>query len=57
MFYSSDAGVDVATTYLTVMETAQMHGLEVSDYLIHAFREIMSGNKDCSTYAPEAFLE
>ena len=57
LFYSSDAGVDVATTYLTVMETAQMHGLEVSDYLIHAFREIMSGNKDCSTYAPEAFLE
>ena len=57
LFYSSDAGVDVSTTYLTVMETAQMHGLEVSDYLIHAFREIMSGNKDCSTYAPEAFLE
>ena len=34
-----------------------MHGLEVSDYLIHIFHEIMNGHKDCSTYVPEAFLE
>lgn len=47
---------DVAATYLTVIETAKMHGLEVRDYLVHVFREIMNGNKDCSTYAPEAFL-
>lgn len=40
----------------TVIETAKMHGLEVRDYLVHVFREIMNGNKDCSTYAPEAFL-
>ena len=33
-----------------------MHGLEVRDYLIHVFREIMNGSKDCATYAPEAFL-
>lgn len=57
LFYSSEAGVDVAATYLTVTETAKMHGMEVRDYLIHVFREIMSGNKDCSTYAPEAPLE
>lgn len=28
---------------------------EVQDYLAHVFCEIMDGNKDCSTYAPEAF--
>ena len=56
LFYSSEEGVDVATTYLTVIETAKMHGLEVRDYLVHVFREIMNGNKDCSTYTPEAFL-
>lgn len=56
LFYSSEAGVDVAATYLTIIETAKMHGLEVRDYLAHVFREIMNGNKDCSTYAPEAFL-
>lgn len=56
LFYSSEQGVCVAATYLTVIETAKMHGLEVRDYLIHVFREIINGNKDCSTYAPEAFL-
>ena len=56
LFYSSEQGVDVAATYLTVIETAKMHGLEVRDYLVRVFREIMNGNKDCSTYAPEAFL-
>lgn len=56
LFYSSEEGVDVAATYLTIIETAKMHGLEVRDYLAHVFREIMNGNKDCSTYAPEVFL-
>lgn len=46
MFYSSDAGVDVVATYLTVMKTAKMYGLEVRDYLVYVFREIMNGNKD-----------
>ena len=49
--------MDIATTYLTVMETVKMHGLEVRYYLVHIFHEIMNGNKICSTYAPEAFLE
>ena len=56
LFYSSEEGVGVATTFLTVIETAKMWGLEVRDYLVHVFREIMNGNKDCVTYAPEAFL-
>ncbi len=55
LFYSCEQGVDVAVTYLTVIETAKMHGLEVRDYLVHVFCEIMNGNKDCSTYAPEVF--
>lgn len=41
---------------VTVIETAKMHGLEVRDYLVHIFREIINGNKYCSTYASEAFL-
>lgn len=56
LFYSSEEGVDVAATYLTIIETTKLYGLEVRDYLAHVFREIMNGNKDCSTYAPEAFL-
>ena len=56
LFYSSEQGVDVAATYLTIIETAKIHGLEVWDYLVYVFREIMNENKDCSTYAPEAFL-
>lgn len=42
--------LSAAATYLTVIETAKMHGLEVRDYLVHVFREIMNGNKYCSTY-------
>lgn len=41
-----DAGVDVVATYLTIMKTAKMYGLEVRDYLVYIFREIMNGNKD-----------
>ena len=33
-----------------------MDGLEVWDYLVHVFREIMNVNKDYSMYASEAFL-
>ncbi|WP_195326288.1 transposase domain-containing protein [Parabacteroides distasonis] len=43
-------------TSVTIIETAKIHGLEVWDYLVYVFREIMNENKDCSTYAPEAFL-
>lgn len=43
-------------TYLAVIETTKMHSLEVRGYLVHAFREIMNGNKDCSMYAPKSFL-
>lgn len=55
LFYSSEEGADVATTYLTIIKTAKLHGLEVRDYLTHVFREVMNGNKECSSYAPEAF--
>lgn len=48
--------MDVAATYLTLIEIAKMHGLEIRDYLVHIFREIMNGNKNCATYALEAFL-
>ena len=56
LHFSSEEGITVAMTYLTIIETAKMYGLEVRDYLAHVFRELVKGNKDCSTYTPEAYL-
>ncbi len=56
MFYSCEVGMGATATYLAVIETTKMHSLEVRGYLVHAFREIMNGNKDCSMYAPKSFL-
>lgn len=36
--------LSVSATYLTVIETAKMHGFEVRDYLTHVFHEIMDGD-------------
>lgn len=48
--------MDVAATYLTIIEVAKMYGLEVRDYLAHVFCETMNGSKDCSVYASKVFL-
>lgn len=55
LFYSSEEGVDVASIYLSIIETAKMLDLEVRDYFVHVFREFMNGNKDCLTYGYEGF--
>ena len=37
-------------------EGAKQPGVNVRDYLVYAIREVMNGNKDCSTYTPQAYL-
>lgn len=56
LHYSSEEGVGVAMTYLTIIETAKMWGLQVKDYLAYVWREIMSGNTDYGTLTPEAVV-
>ena len=53
---------------LSIVKYCQMNGIvyspfergikcyEVRDYLTHVFREIAKGNKDCSSYTPDAYL-
>ena len=55
-FFSSEEGVKVAATLFTIVETARQSGVNVRDYLVYAIREVMNGNKDCSTYTPQAYL-
>ena len=57
LFFGSEEGIEVATTYLTIIETVKKYGLDIKDYLTNAFREVMRGNQDCSTYAPEALVK
>ena len=33
----------MAMTYFTIIETAKMWGLQVKEYLIYVWREVMSG--------------
>jgi transposase len=56
LFFGSEKGAKNASLMYSIIETAKMYGLEVKDYLTHVFREIMKGNKDCSTYAPESVV-
>lgn len=43
LHYSSEEGVEMAMTYLTIIETAKMWGLQVKEYLAYVWREVMSG--------------
>ena len=52
----NEEGVKVAATLFTIVETARQSGVNVRDYLVYAIREVMNGNKDCSTYTPQAYL-
>ena len=56
LHYSSEEGVGVAMTYLTIIETAKMWGLQVKDYLAYVWPEIMGGNTDYGTLTPEAVV-
>ena len=46
LHYSSEEGVEMAMTYLTIIETAKMWGLQVKEYLTYVWREAIYGNND-----------
>ena len=54
--YSSEEGVEMAMTYLTIIETAKMWGLQVKEYLAYVWREVMSGNTDYESMTPEVVI-
>lgn len=55
-YYSSEEGVDMAMTYLTIIETAKMWGLQVKEYLAYVWREVMSGNTDYEAMTPDMVI-
>lgn len=52
LFFGSEEGVEVATTYYTIIETCKLNGLAPLDYLTHVFRQLMMGNKDYESLLP-----
>ena len=56
LHYSSEEGVEMAMTYLTVIETAKMWGLQIKEYLAYVWREIMSGNTNYEELTPEVVV-
>lgn len=52
LFFGSGEGVEVATTYYTLIETCKLNGLVPLDYLTHVFRQLMMGNKDYKSLLP-----
>lgn len=55
LFFGSEEGVEVATTYYTLIETCKINGLAPLDYLTHVFRQLMTGNKDYESLLPGKF--
>ena len=56
LHYSSEEGVEMAMTYLTIIETAKMWGLQVKEYLTYVWREVMSGNTNYESMTPEVVI-
>ena len=56
LHYSSEEGVEMAMTYLTIIETTKMWGLQVKEYLTYVWREVMSGNTDYESMTPEVVI-
>lgn len=56
LHYSSEEGVEMAMTYLTIIETAKMWGLQIKEYLAYVWREVMSGNTDYESMTPEMVI-
>lgn len=54
--FGSETGVQVATTYYTLIETCKLNGLCPIDYLTHVFRELMNGNKDYKSLLPSNLM-
>lgn len=45
LFFGSEEGVEVATTYYTLIETAKLNDLSPMDYLTPFFRQMMKGTR------------
>ena len=52
LHFSSEEGVNVAMTFYTIIETAKMYLSDIKGYLIHVFRELLSGNKNYEMLIP-----
>ena len=52
----SEEGVEMAMTYLTIIETAKMWGLQIKEYLAFVWHEVMSGNNDYESMTPEVVI-
>ncbi len=46
LHYSSEEGLQVALTYMTVIETVKMLGMDAKDFLVRAWKEAIYGNND-----------
>ena len=46
LHYSSEEGLQVALTYMTVIETVKMLGMNAKEFLVRAWREVIYGKND-----------
>lgn len=46
LHYSSEEGLEVALTYMTVIETVKMLGMNAKEFLVRAWREAIYGKND-----------
>lgn len=46
LHYSSEEGLQVALTYMTVIETVKMLGMNAKEFLVRAWREAIYGKND-----------
>ena len=56
LHYSSEEDAEMAMTYLTVIETAKMWGLQAKECLTYVWREVMSGNTNYESITPEVSI-
>ena len=42
--------------FYTIIETVKMYLSDIKGYIVHVFREIMTGNKNYETLIPSAVL-
>ena len=46
LHYSSEEGLEVALTYMTIIETIKMLGMDAKEFLVRAWREAIYGKND-----------
>ncbi len=52
LHYGSDAGVEMAGTYHSVISTVKMHGCSAWDYIVAFFKKIFNGDRDYGDLVP-----